>query len=183
MRSTLLVTVLGLAALVPAHAATLPADGSWAGFTVDANLPPYALGWVDDNGTPLSFDIDVPTGYTGTLTVVDAGFSGDRFAVYDGAALLGQTGAAVNGDTTGAIVFSYDVALADTAFSRGVFTLDAGSHRITGLLSQSTTDAFGPLNATLGGVRLTLSPVPEPASVATLLMGLGLLAAVRRRCA
>lgn len=181
MRSILLAAAIAVASMAPAHAANLPTDGSWTGFTVDANLPPYSLGWVDDNGVALSLDFSVPAGYEGTLTVVDAGFSGDRFVVYDGASLLGQTGSAVNGDTAGAIQFSYDAALDDAAFSRGVFTLPAGSHSIVGALSQSTTDAFGPLNATIGGVRLTLSPVPEPATAASLLFGLGLLAAALRR--
>lgn len=185
MRSTLLAAALALAAALPAQAGTpLPTDGSWAGFTVDANLPPYAFGWVDDNGAPLSFSVSIAASQVGTLTVVDAGFSGDRFNVYDGATLLGSTGAAVNGDTTGAITFDYDAALANSDFSRGTFTLGAGSHVISGLMFQSASDANGPLNATIGGVKLTVSPVPEPATAATLLIGLGLLlGALRRRAA
>lgn len=181
MRPFVFAAALALFAQATVHAAPLPSDGSWAGFTVDGNLPPYSLGWVDETGQALSFDFTVPVGFVATLTVVDAGFSGDRFAVYDGAALLGQTGAAVNGDTTGPIQFSYDAALADPAFSQGVFVLGAGSHSISGWLSQSTTDAIGPLNATLGGVKLTVSAVPEPLTSGTLLMGLGLLATVLRR--
>lgn len=183
MRSTLLAAALALAALSPAaHADTLPADGSWAGFTVDANLPPYAFGWVDDAGAALSFSVTIAAGHVGTLTVVDAGFSGDRFQVWDGAKLLGSTGAAVNGDSAGAITFDYDAALANADFSRGSFTLGAGTHVITGLMFASTTDAFGPLNATIGGVKVAVSAVPEPASAATLLIGLGLLiGALRRR--
>lgn len=183
MRSTLLAATLALAALLPtAQADTLSTDGSWVGFTVDANLPPYGFGWVDDNGAPLSFSVTIAAGQVGTLTVVDAGFSGDRFHVYDDAALLGSTGQAVNGDATGSITFDYDAALASSDFSRGQFVLGAGSHVISGLMFESTTDAFGPLNATLGGLRLTVSPVPEPATAATLLIGLGLLlGALRRR--
>lgn len=184
MRSTLLAAALVLAALSPAQAATLPADGSWAGFSVDANLPPYVFGWVDDNGAPLSFSVTIAAGQVGTLTVVDAGFSGDRFQVWDGATLLGSTGLAVNGDPAGAITFDPDAALANADFSRGTFTLGAGTHVITGLMFESTTDAFGPLNATIGGVRLSVSAVPEPATYATLLIGLGLLlGALRRRAA
>ena len=49
-------------------------------------------------------------------------------------------------------------------------------------LTADGSHAFGPLNATLGGLRLTVSPVPEPATAATLLIGLGLLlGALRRR--
>lgn len=182
MRSTLLAAALALAALSPAtQAATLPADGKWAGFNVDANLPPYSFGWVDDSYAPLSFDFTVGAGQAATLVVVDAGFSGDRFRVYDNGVLLGQTSAAVNGDTSGATVLNFDAALANAAFSRGFYALGAGSHRITGELSQSTTDAFGPLNATLGGISLVTSAVPEPTTAAMLLIGLGLVVGALRR--
>jgi hypothetical protein len=185
MQKTLLAAALALAAALPAQADTpLPANGSWAGFNVDANLPPYAFNWTDDNGAALSFSVTIAAGQVGTLTVVDAGFSGDRFNVFDGATLLGSTGAAVNGDTAGPITFDYDAALANSDFSRGTFTLGAGTHVITGVMFESTTDAFGPLNATIGGAKLTVSAVPEPATGATLLIGLGLLVgALRRRAA
>ncbi|WP_457391441.1 PEP-CTERM sorting domain-containing protein [Roseateles sp. P5_E1] len=181
MRSTFIATALALTALSSAHAITLPGDGNWAGFTVDANLAPYSFGWQDDFGAPLSFEVTIAAGQVGTLTVVDTGFSGDRFHVYDGAKQLGSTGAAVNGDAAGNITFDPDAALANSDFSRGSFTLGAGTHVISGLLFQSTTDAFGPLNASIGGVKLTVSPVPEPAAYATLLIGLGLLLGMRRR--
>jgi hypothetical protein len=182
MRTRLLAAALALAATSFAQAGTpLPPDGSWAGFTVDANLPPYSFGWVDDNGAALSFSVSIAAGQVGTLTVVDTGFSGDRFRVYDGATLLGSTGPAVNGDTSGPITFDFDAALANPAFSRGTFQLGAGTHVISGLLFQSTTDAFGPLNATIGGVKLTVSAVPEPTTAATLLIGLGLLLGRLRR--
>lgn len=184
MRSTFIAATLALAALAPAQAVTLPANGSWAGFTVDANVPPYSFGWVDDNYAALSFEVTIAPGMVGTLTVVDAGFSGDRFQVFDGATLLGSTGAAVNGDSAGAITFDFDAALSNSDFSRASFTLPEGNHVISGWMSASTTDDYGPLNATLGGVRLTVSPVPEPTTSALLLIGLGLvLGALRRRAA
>lgn len=175
MRSLLLTAALTLAALAPAHAVTLPTDGSWAGFVVDANLPPYSAGWIDDDAVPLSFSVDIASGQIGMLTVVDTGFSGDRFHVYDNGTLLGSTGVATQGDLTGAITFDPDDALADAAFSRGSFSLGAGSHLITGVLFSSVTDA------TIGGLKLTVSPVPEPATTATLLIGLGLLLGLARR--
>ena len=185
MRSTLIAAALALAAISPVQAAALPSDGTWAGFAVDANLGPFSFGWVDDfnNNAPLSFSITIAAGHVGTLTVVDTGFSGDRFNVYNGAALLGSTGAAVNADSSESAnaIVDYDAALAKTDFSRGTFTLGAGSHVISGVMFASTTDAFGPLNATIGGIKLTVSPVPEPATYATLLIGLGLLLGTLRR--
>lgn len=187
MRTTLMAATLALAAISSAHADTfvLPADGSWAEFGVDT----VALGnpgWMffkpqqqgGDIATPLSFSVAIPFGYIGTLTVVDRVISGDTFTVTDNGSTLGVTGSA----TAGGFAFDADAALADPAFSRGVFTLTAGSHLISGSLLQSAVDPdFGPLNATLGSVNLTLSAVPEPASVATLLIGLGLLAGATRR--
>ena len=173
---------LALAALCPtAHAVVLAADGQWAGFVVDGNLPPYSLAWVDDNAAVVHFTFEVGVGFQARLTVVDAGFSGDRFSVSNHGVVLGSTSVPVAGDPEGAIEFGYDNALADANFSRSMFMLGAGGHDITGLLSQSLASADGPLNATFGAVRLDISPVPEPATLATLLAGLSLLAVWLRR--
>ena len=167
--------------LSAAQAAVLPTDGSWRSFAVDANLPPYSAGWIDDDGASLRFDFSIDAGQVGTLTVLDTGFAGDVFQVSDGATLLGSTGAAVAGDPNGAITFDPSAALADARFSRAVFTLAAGAHSISGSAVQFLADANGPLYATLGALRLEVSPVPEPASLALLLAGLMLLPAVLRR--
>lgn len=175
-------SALVLALLSPStQAATLAADGSWSGFSVDANLPLYSAAWIDDDGAALRFDFSIAAGFVGTLTVVDTGFSGDVFQVRDDANLLGSTGAAVAGDPSGVITFDPSEALADARFSRGIFTLAAGAHSITGSATQFLADANGPLNATIGAVRLEVSPVPEPASLATLLAGLSLLTVWLRR--
>ena len=164
-----------------ARAASLAADGSWAGFTVDGNLPPYSLGWTDDNAAPLGFDFTIAAGFQGRLTVLDLVFSGDRFSVTDNGATLGVTGAAVDGyDAVNPGVFDAATALAQPAFSRGVFTLSAGAHSITGVLSTPLVVDGQALNATLGAVRLEVSAVPEPAPLATLLAGLSLLTVLLR---
>lgn len=184
-RRVFAVGALALAAcLSSAHAAGLAADGSWAEFSVDdfqSNLG--GLEWIvgGGDGTALSFSFTIAAGQIGTLTVVDAGFSGDRFTVTDNGSLLGVTSVAVSGDSAGASTVDFDAALSNNDFSRAVFTLGAGSHSITGVLSTSLVGDYGPINATLGGVKLSVSPVPEPASLAMLMAGLGLLTAVLRR--
>lgn len=181
-RPATLVAMALLAFQGTAQSAVLAADGSWAGFLVDdVTAQSAGVEWIDDQGTALHFGFSIAPGFQGTLTVVDAGFSGDRYLVKDGAAVLGSTGAAVDGDPFGAITFSYDDALANAAFSRAVFTLGAGVHDISGVLSQSLSINGTPLNASIGGLRLAVSAVPEPTTLATLLAGLSLLAPWLRR--
>jgi hypothetical protein len=175
-------SALALAALVPAaQAASLPADGSWTTVLMDDYLPPNTNAWVELNAdgagyTPSSYTVTIAAGFQGTLTVVDTAFAGDRFNVIDNGALLGQTGAAVADTGLVTYIGNPDAALADSSYSRGVFTLGAGSHVITGALFES------PYSATTGAIKLDVSPVPEPATLATLLAGLSLLTvAIRRR--
>lgn len=171
----------------PAHATTvaLPADGTWFEFDVDAALPPaHGTGWIDDaDGSPLSFQFTIAAGSTGTLTVVDAGFAGDTFTITNFGATLGHTSGVAAGDTAGNVVFDFDAALADAAYSHGVFTLGAGTYAISGSLLQSVHDdiAGADLDATDGALRLTVSSVPEPSGIALSLGGLAALALLARR--
>ena len=174
------------AGLPAANAAVLSTNGSWASFNVDANLSPFSFRWVDDNSDPLSFTFNIAAGFNGKLTVVDAGFYGDRYNITDGGVLLGSTSLVANGpsSSTTPIQFDYDLALADGNFSRGIFMLGAGAHSISGLMTSSTFDASGPLNASFGGLRLevsAVSPVPEPSATASLLAGLCLMGFVTLR--
>jgi len=176
-------SALALALLSPtAQAATLAADNQWHAILVDdATAQSFGVEWIDDAGAALHFNFSIDAGFVGKLTVVDTGFSGDEFRVYNGAALLGSTSTAVDGDATGAITFEPVDALADNNFSRGMFWLGAGTHDVTGVLSRSLAVGGTPLNATSGALRLEVSPVPEPASLATLLAGLSLLTVWLRR--
>lgn len=164
-----------------AQAATvlLPTDGSWVEFNVDGDLyGDLSLhDYASDAAEGATFSFTVAAGYQATLTVVDLGYSGDAFTLSNNGSLLGSTGAAVASDPSGEPQFSADAALADTAFSRGVFTLGAGSHAITGVLS---TSLLG-MDATNGALKVTVSAVPEPATVASLLAGLALVGATLRR--
>ncbi|WP_077034502.1 PEP-CTERM sorting domain-containing protein [Pelomonas sp. KK5] len=168
------------------HATTvaLPSDGSWQEFTVDNFVgPSFGTQWIDfADGSPLSFQFTVPTGFVAQLTVVDAGFAGDTFTVSNGGAVIGTTSAVAAGTTAGSVVFDFDEALANPAYSRGTFTLAAGSYSIGGALLQSVVDDGGlALNATNGALKLSVTAVPEPASFALLLAGLGVVGLLARR--
>ena len=75
----------------------------------------------------------------------------------------------------------YDAALADTSFSRGTYLLSEGAYTISGSMTVSAFDASGPLNASFGGLRVEVSPVPEPSAMASLLAGLCLMGFVTLR--
>jgi len=169
--------------VAPSFAVPLVADGQWNVFDVDEYSAASAgVEWIDifNGGQPLSFEFVVPAGYFGTLTVVDGGFAGDRFTVKDGATTLGVTSAAVS-NTDANIGLDFDAALADSAYSRASYTLAAGSHSVSGWLSQSALFEGMPLNATVGALRLEVSAVPEPSALVMLLAGAGVLAFVARR--
>lgn len=154
-----------------AQAYALAADGQWNEFDVDDY---YGQQWVDLNGDALNFDFTIGAGQTGILTVVDGGFAGDSFQVFNGASLLGGTSTPTDSypDSVG---LDFDAALADADYSRGVFTLGAGDYSITGLA------ALLPLGATVGAVKLDIANVPEPQSLALLLAGFAALGFTARR--
>lgn len=179
---SLAAAVLGLAAISNLQAASLNADGQWAPFDVDElSAISGGLEWIDlSSGNALSYSFSIAAGYLGKLTVVDAAFSGDRFRISNGSAVLGETSLPVN-SYPDSIGLDFDAALADSRYSSATFTLGAGSHDISGVLIGSALADGMVLNATVGAVRLSVTPVPEPATVATLLAGLALLSVALRR--
>lgn len=173
------------------QAATLNADGAWNAFDVDEfSAVSGGLEWIDLDGEALSFDFTLTK--TTLLEIVDGGFAGDRFIVFDnGIQINGDPSATVRTLNTSFAVNTYpnsggtdfDLAFSDSNYSRGVFKLSQGNHRITGVLGQSAVDELGnPINATVGAVRLiSLTQVPLPATAWLYATGLALFGAVSRR--
>ena len=172
--------VLALGAALPAHATTvsIAPDSTWNVFDVsDVASNDQGLGWFDfGSGDPLQFTIDVAAGQQVMLTVVDAGWAGDRYQVFDNGQSLGLT-SAVDANGNGLNVdLNFDAAFANSSFSRGFFFLGAGLHTITGLLTQASLDGG---NNTVGAI--SAAPVPLPASVLLLFSGGGLMSLFARR--
>jgi hypothetical protein len=169
-----------------AHAtSTAVTTNQWYEFTVDDFLATsHGTEWIDFNdGSALNFNFTIDPGYVGSLTVVDTGFAGDTFTVFNGMTLLGTT-LLVSGvyDPNAIAIVDPDLALADPSFSNNTFVLGAGTYSINGALKLSLLGVGGtPLNATIGDLRLTVAAVPEPETFALLLAGLGLVGFVARR--
>lgn len=171
----LMVALMGMALLVaPAgvSAIVITPNNTWYAFDVDRfNAVSGSVEWIDLDGEALTFEFT--TVAPAILTVVDAGFGGDVFAVFDRLTLLGTTSPATDTypDSLG---IDFDAALADARWSRGVYVLDAGSYSISGVLSRSAVDDSGlPIDATVGAIRV--STVPEPATWGLLMTGMLLL--------
>jgi len=183
MNKHLMAAAIAAAMIAPAvHATTvaLPGDASWTDFNVDATIAQdFGNGWIDtDDGSALDFTFTIAPGTHGVLTVVDAGFAGDTFTITDFGNVIGTTSSVPAGQPVGATVLDYDEALANPAYSRGVFTLAPGSYSIGGSLLQSV---FGDDGATSGGIRLAVSAIPEPADTTLLLAGLSVVGLLARR--
>ncbi len=174
-----LVVALSAAITSQAQATTIDVtDTAWHTFDVDPiTAASGGLEWIDiTDGSALDFTINLtaPT----LVTIVDGGYSGDRFQVFDKGVSLGLTSAAPN-SYPNHVGLNFDAALA-SGYSTASFLLGAGSHDLTGLLFQSALDGSNqPLNATVGGLRL--EPVPLPGAALLFLSGGGLLSFFGRR--
>lgn len=203
-KSQVLLAVLAAASVLsPAAQATtvnLAADAQWVAFGID-ELSSLTGGteWIDSAnsndpgfGSALNFDFSIGAGQIGTLTVVDANFAGDTFQVFNHGILLSATSAVPQGlyGQSDDVGYDFDAALANTSFSRAVYTLGEGHYSISGGLLQSVqlrldqgnnNVLLTPLNSTAGGISLSVSAVPEPSTAALALAALAITVFVSRR--
>lgn len=185
-RHLLIATLLGSIGIGSANAAlvNVTGDGSWNPFDVTPDLAlDGGLGWIDiADGSALSFQFTVNAGSVAQLTVVDTGFSGDRFSVSVNAVAQAPTTAGVNSYPVAIGQADFDTALGNANYSRGLYMLSAGTYTVTGsLLASALDDAGAQINATSGGLKLNVSPVPLPATAWLMLSGLGALGLCLRR--
>jgi hypothetical protein len=160
-----------------AHAETVNVsqDNTWYQFDVDEWVDDQ-LRWVALDESLLSFSITLAA--PAYLTVVDGGFGGDSYSIFDQGNLIGFTSAGAN-TYPGSVVLDFDAALGNASYGQAIFLLGAGNHLITGALAQSALADGFPLNASVGGLKV--SAVPLPASGLLLLLGSGTLGLFGRR--
>lgn len=154
----------------------LSANAQWSELPTDGTWSQFVVGEVDDvwrsplDLEPLTFTLTSSSSFT--LRVVDLGFAGDAVQVLSGATSLGTTASVPVDDTV--FAFTADEALASpSVWSQGQWVLGPGSYTFSGF---ATASPFGGANWAISALA-----VPEAASWAMLLAGLGLVGALGRR--
>jgi hypothetical protein len=158
LANALLAGALALASL-GAQATTITVDNAWHSFT----FGDVGSSW----DQTFDFTISGPT----LLKITDAYLSGDQFAVFNFATLLGNTSIPTSIGVSNA---DYDYTFSNPTWSSASYLLAAGTYSISGTAIASP---FGS-----GGAAIQLAAaVPEPETYAMTLAGLGLLGFAARR--
>ncbi len=170
-RFLIVIWVVAFAGTAHATTVNITTDGDWFQLDVDEVIAASAgLEWIDaitgpdgynGDGSVLTFSFTLST--PGVLAVVDAGFAGDEFQLFNGGTPFGFTSDVAQTDISSASNSGsdFDTAFADhTNFSFTEIVLGPGTYNISGMLSQSVLDGSNPLNATLGALRVSAVPLP-----------------------
>ena len=99
-------------------------DNDWHTFDVSKDLS-GGTDWIDIADASV-LDVKITLANATLVTVVDGGFSGDRFQVFDNGNLLGLTSSAPNSYPT-SLGLNFDAALASGTYSTASF-LARGRH-------------------------------------------------------
>lgn len=191
LKSAVLASAMLAAMQASATTINAVADGRWYQFDADEYASTSGgLEWIDGivdseglysgDGSELGFTFTLTN--AATLTVVDAGFGGDEFRVtVNGQNYFTSTPSATDFNSIGT---DFDAALADSQrFSYLNLLLNPGTYTVSGELLASALDEYGsPINATVGGLRVSEVPVPAAAwlFISAIAAGAGF---VRRRLA
>ena len=154
--TALMVSVAGVSTSAQAGAPTIAVNTWYTGQFGSAVAPTSA--WTVDLTSP------------GELIVTDLEASGDQFTLYNNGVLLGTTSVPTDGTYVG-----YDISsvLSNPVFSHGTFALPTGLDTITGNLPDLTVGE--------GDFAFAVTGVPEPATWAMTIAGMGLMGAMLRR--
>jgi hypothetical protein len=161
--------VLVLAA--PAATAGAIVTGTWYDFLFGASGSDLTAGFGGGGSTaPPAAPWTITLAGPAYLIVTDCCQPGDRFELFDFGVSLGLTSAVAT--SAGFECGTPDTCLADPLMSHGVFLLGAGSHSLTGIVTDSPHG---------GGEGFFRIAVPEPGSAALIGLALGIVAVFRRR--
>lgn len=163
------VAALAALAALPAKADVLTTSSGWSTFYFGAASPDPSDYFQDLSGNPLDFSFTLTKATY--LTVVDGYFDGDQFQIFNKGVSLGVTSTPTfDGQYIGD---DWAAALKNSAFSSRSWLLGPGTYDITGIAKVSP---FG-----LGEGAIGLNMVPEPATWAMLILGLGMIGFAARR--
>ena len=163
------VAALAALAAVPAKAEVLTATGNWETYYFGEATPAPSDYFQDLSGNPLDFSFTLTSATR--LTVVDGFWDGDQFQIFNNGVSLGLTSTPTfDGQYIGD---NWSEALNNPAFSSGSWELGPGTYDITGVAVQSP---FGN-----GEGAIALGAVPEPATWAMLILGIGMIGFAARR--